>query len=80
MSKPQAVIIGVGDGLSAAIARDLARDHALTLAARSGTKMQGVAEETSAQTALLDAMDEAAVADIRAAITEQQRVDVDTRY
>lgn len=61
MEKPQAVIIGVGDGLSAALARDLAQDHVLTLAARSGMKMQGVAAETGAKTVLLDAMDEAAV-------------------
>jgi NAD(P)-dependent dehydrogenase (short-subunit alcohol dehydrogenase family) len=62
MSKPQAVIIGVGDGLSAAVARGFAPDHALTLAARTGDKMQEVAAETGARTALLDATDEEAVA------------------
>jgi len=62
MEKAQAVIIGVGDGLSAAVARDLAQDHTLTLAARSGDKMRAVAEETGARTVLLDATDEAAVA------------------
>ena len=62
MAKHHAVIIGVGDGLSAALARDLASDHALTLAARSRDKMEAVAAETGASTVLLDATDEAAVA------------------
>jgi len=61
MSKSQAVIIGVGDGLSAALARELAPDHDLTLAARSGEKMRAVAEDTGARTVLLEATDEAAV-------------------
>ena len=64
MPKPEAVIIGVGDGLSAAVARELTKDHSLTLAARSGGKMKGVAEETSAKTVLLDATDEPAVAEL----------------
>ncbi|SDZ57384.1 NADP-dependent 3-hydroxy acid dehydrogenase YdfG [Jannaschia faecimaris] len=62
MTKPRAVIIGVGDGLSAAVARDLGTDHDLTLAARSDDKMRLLANETGAQTVLLDATDEAAVA------------------
>ena len=62
MPKPEAVIIGAGDGLSAAIARELAADHALTLAARSGEKMQDVAKATEARTVLLDATDESSVA------------------
>jgi NAD(P)-dependent dehydrogenase (short-subunit alcohol dehydrogenase family) len=62
MARREAVIIGVGDGLSAALARELAPDHALTLAARSGEKMRAVAEETGARTVLLDATDEADVA------------------
>ena len=61
MDKPRAVIIGAGDGLSASLARELARDHSLTLAARSGERMKAVAEETGADTVLLDATDEAAV-------------------
>jgi len=48
MSKPHAVIIGVGDGLSAALARDLMADYSLTLAARSADKMQSLADETGA--------------------------------
>ena len=62
MTKPQALIIGVGDGLSAALARNLAADHALTLVARSGEKMQTLAEETGAETHQLDATDETAIA------------------
>jgi NAD(P)-dependent dehydrogenase (short-subunit alcohol dehydrogenase family) len=62
MVRGRAIIIGVGDGLSASLARELARDHDLTLAARSGDKMRDVARETGAETALLDANDEAAVA------------------
>jgi NAD(P)-dependent dehydrogenase (short-subunit alcohol dehydrogenase family) len=60
--KPQAVIIGVGDGLSAALARNLAADHDLTLAARTAGKMEPLVEETHARARLLDATDEAAVA------------------
>ncbi|MEM7076271.1 MAG: SDR family NAD(P)-dependent oxidoreductase [Pseudomonadota bacterium] len=62
MTRPHAVIIGVGDGLSAALARELASDHDLTLCARAGDKMQAVAEETRARTALLDATEESALA------------------
>ena len=61
MSKPLAVIIGVGDGLSAAVARNLAPDYDLALASRSGGKMRAVAEETGAQTALFDGTDEDSV-------------------
>lgn len=62
MTKPQAVIIGVGDGLSAAVARELAPDHALTLAARSPDKMRALTDEIGARTFCLDATDESAVA------------------
>ncbi len=74
MSMPQAVIIGVGDGLSAAIARELSADHELTLAARSGEKMRQVAEETGARTVLLDAIDEDAVAALFAGLPSAPRV------
>ena len=62
MTKPHAVIIGVGDGLSATLARNLAPDYALTLAARSSDKLAPLAEETEARTALLNATDEDSVA------------------
>ncbi|MEN8741829.1 MAG: hypothetical protein ABF308_18945 [Phaeobacter gallaeciensis] len=62
MTKPQAVIIGVSDGLSAAIARNLAPDYTLTPAARSVDKMGPLAAKLDARTVQLDAMDEEAVA------------------
>ena len=74
MEKGPAVIIGVGDGLSASIARELARDHVLTLAARSNAKMQDVARETGAGTVLLDATDEKAVAGLFDALPRSPRV------
>ncbi|MDU8944625.1 SDR family NAD(P)-dependent oxidoreductase [Ovoidimarina sediminis] len=74
MGKQHAVIIGAGDGLSAALARNLASDHALTLAARSGDKMRAVAEETNAATVRLDATDEAAVAALFDDLPEAPRV------
>ena len=74
MEKPQAVIVGAGEGLSAAVARELAPDHALTLAAREGARMREVAEETGARTALLDATDEDAVAGLFDALPAPPRV------
>lgn len=62
MTKPNAVIIGVGDGLSAALARDLQEDYSLTLAARSADKLGFLAEEISARAVQLEATDEDAVA------------------
>jgi len=61
-TKPHAVIIGAGSGLSAALAREFRADHTVTLAARSGDRIRAVAAETGARTVLLDATDEAAVA------------------
>lgn len=74
MGKGHAVIIGVGDGLSASLARELAGDHTLTLAARSSDKMGDVAAETGAKTVLLDATDEAAVAALFDTLPEPPRV------
>ncbi len=74
MSKPNAVIIGVGDGLSAALARNLMSDYSLTLAARSADKMQSLADETGARTVLLDATDESAVAALFDDLPEAPRV------
>ncbi|MEO1949144.1 SDR family NAD(P)-dependent oxidoreductase [Thioclava sp.] len=74
MSKAQAVIIGVGDGLSAAVARELAPDYDLTLAARSAEKMQALAKETGARMVQLDATDEAAIADLFDALHAPPRV------
>ena len=61
MTRPLAVIIGAGDGLSASLARELATDHDLTLVARSGERMRDVARETGARTVLADATDENAI-------------------
>ena len=64
MPKPHALIVGVGDGLSASLARILSADYALTLVARTGDKMRDVADETGAGTETLDASDPDAVADL----------------
>jgi NAD(P)-dependent dehydrogenase (short-subunit alcohol dehydrogenase family) len=74
LTKPQAVIIGVGDGLSAALARNLAPDYSLTLAARSADKMRSLAEETGARTVPLDATDEAAIAALFKDLPAEPRV------
>ena len=62
MTKPHAVIIGVGDGLSASLARNLSEDYTLTLSARRADKLASLADETAARTVQVDATDEAAVA------------------
>lgn len=74
MDRGRAVIIGAGDGLSASLARELARDHRLTLAARSGERMTDVAKETGAETVLLGATDEVAVKALFDALPEPPRV------
>ena len=74
MARAQAVIIGVGDGLSAALAREFSRDHALTLVARSDIKMRKLAAELGARTALLDATDEDALADMMDALPAPPRL------
>lgn len=62
MSKPHAVIIGVGDGLSASVARALAPTYALTLCARTPDKLNDLAAETGGRTVALDATDPAGMA------------------
>ncbi len=74
MAKAQAIIFGVGDGLSAAVARNLSADHALTLAARNTDKLSALADETGAATVALDATDEAAVAGAFDQLPEPPRV------
>lgn len=76
MSKPIAVIIGVGDGLSAALARALAPDYALVLAARTGSKMALLAAETGAQTVIMDASDPAAMTALFDGLAQAPRVAV----
>jgi NAD(P)-dependent dehydrogenase (short-subunit alcohol dehydrogenase family) len=74
MAKPQAVILGGGDGLSASVARNLAPDHALTLAARSADKMKTLADELGATAVQLDATNEAEVANLFDALPSPPRV------
>ncbi|MFC7690796.1 SDR family NAD(P)-dependent oxidoreductase [Paeniroseomonas aquatica] len=66
MSK--ALIIGAGDGLSAALARRLAREgYAVALAARDIAKLAALAAETGASRHATDAADPAAMAALFAA-------------
>ncbi|MEL7091579.1 MAG: SDR family NAD(P)-dependent oxidoreductase [Pseudomonadota bacterium] len=74
MTLPHAVIVGVGDGLSASLARTLATDHQVTLCARTTTKMEAVAAQTGAQMVTLDGTDEAAVASMIDALSAPPRV------
>lgn len=61
--KPLAVILGVGDGLSASLARLLAREgYDTVLAARNAGKLKALAQETGAQLADCDAVDEKQIA------------------
>ena len=57
MSKPIAVIVGVGDGLSASLARALAPGYRLVLAARRVEKLADLRAETGAEAVGLDASD-----------------------
>jgi NAD(P)-dependent dehydrogenase (short-subunit alcohol dehydrogenase family) len=75
MTRPLAVIIGVGDGLSASLALALAgRGHDLVLAARSADKMAALARDTGAATHQLDASDPAAVAALFDGLAQAPRV------
>lgn len=57
-----ALIVGVGKGLSASIARCLAREGMqVALAARNTQKLTALAEQTGARTYACDASDAAAV-------------------
>ena len=63
MSKPLAVIVGVGPGLSASLARLLSGEgYDVVLAARDVGKVQELSVETGAQALALDAVDIKAVA------------------
>ncbi len=74
MSKPIAVIIGVGDGLSAALARNLGVDHDLVLAARTQDKMAALVDEMGAKAVTLDATDEASVSALFDTLPSSPRV------
>ncbi len=72
--KPIAVIIGVGDGLSASLARALAPGYDLVLAARSTAKSGRLAKELGAQAVEMDASDPAAMAALFDGLAEAPRV------
>ncbi len=69
MDKPHALIVGVGDGVSASLARALAgAGYGLSLAARAKDKLSELAAETGASTHGCDASDPEAVAQLFAAM------------
>jgi len=75
MSNPIAVIIGVGDGLSASLARQLhGRGYALHLAARNVEKLATLASETTAATHTLSASDPDATAALFEGLPDAPRV------
>jgi len=74
MTRPLALIMGVGDGLSAALARRLSGDYRLVLSARDTGKLAALAAETGADLNAADASDPAAVAGLFAALPAVPRV------
>jgi len=74
MTQPLALIVGVGDGLSASLARNFAADHTLVLAARNTDKIATLANETNAETRVLDASDPEAVAALFESLLSAPRV------
>ncbi|WP_101067300.1 SDR family NAD(P)-dependent oxidoreductase [Roseovarius salinarum] len=77
MPQDTAVIVGAGHGLSAALARRLARaGHRLVLGARDADKLGDLADETGARVVPLDATDPAAVAALFDSLPEAPRVAV----
>ncbi|WP_299845449.1 SDR family NAD(P)-dependent oxidoreductase [uncultured Roseovarius sp.] len=75
ISTPLAVIVGVGDGLSASLARALSgAGYSLVLAARNAEKIKGLAAETGAKTAAMDATDPAAVRELFDGLAATPRV------
>ncbi len=75
MAQPLAVVVGVGDGLSASLARQLhAAGYRLVLAARNADKLSGLARATGAETQSMDAADPAAMATLFAGLDARPRV------
>jgi NAD(P)-dependent dehydrogenase (short-subunit alcohol dehydrogenase family) len=72
-----ALIVGAGSGLSASLARLLAREGlSVALAARDAGKLAGLASETGARTFACDAADEASVEALFAALDKTGAPDV----
>jgi NAD(P)-dependent dehydrogenase (short-subunit alcohol dehydrogenase family) len=70
--RPVALLVGVGDGLSAALARRLAaRGHALALASRDAARLAPLASETGARAHGCDAAEPGAVAALFAAVAAE---------
>lgn len=76
MTRPLAVIVGVGNGLSAALARRLSEEYRLVLAARNAEKLAALAAETGARTQAIDARDPAAMAALFDGLPKPPRVAV----
>ena len=74
MSNPAAVIVGVGHGLSASLARLLAPDYSLVLTARDTEKLADLARETGARTVAMDASDPDAMSALFAGLDSPPRV------
>lgn len=75
MTKPLALIVGVGSGLSAALARTFTTaGYRLVLAARDPAKLADLAAETGAQTRACDAADPDAVAALFGSLDAAPRV------
>ena len=75
MSKPLALIVGVGDGLSASLARLLyAEGYQLALAARNTDKIAQLAKETEASLHACDSSQPAQVKQLFAALSGALRV------
>lgn len=78
---PQALIIGAGDGLSASLARLLARQgYGVALAARNTAKLAALAAETGARTHACDAADPAQMAALFEAAGEAEVVVYNPSY
>ncbi len=75
MTQPNALIVGVGNGLSAAVSRLLAKNgYQLTLAARTTDKLTALAAETGASTKACDASDPDQVRALFGALEKPPRV------
>lgn len=74
MSRPIALIVGVGSGLSASLARALSPDYDLVLSARDTDKIAALASDTGAAAHAADASDPAEVEALFAALPGPPRV------